>query len=322
MDKFFPCRNPPPTILCADWSQNTPQIDWLTQMPLSISFSTSMMWKIANQQITICETSKSTPFQLPTSRLYLPKSVLKSSLQKSVRRRLTQSAVSIMLHFLAVDPMTALRRLSVIMVEDVRLKPSFMTVTWLMIACAKDYHLSENQINWILGVVTDLCEDPEAEINVKFHEEDGQPTVRQLIQICQRNLNDKNKVLLTVLLRQSYGGMKCDQNMFHQCTIDWIKRSNNMDNTQIPSIEWTDILPLKKSMIPICGIDYHCYPNIINLVKDQFPQLSHSDIQYAIWECSSKINVRKNQTFPSQCQHVWAIIGSTVKQVQSDYLAH
>lgn len=291
-------------------------------MPASISFSTSIMWKITNQQITICETSKSIPFQLPKSRLYLPKSVLKSSLQKSIRRRLTQTAVSIMLHFLVVDSTTALRRLGVIMVEDVRLKPSFMTVTWLMIACSKDYHLSENQINWILGVVTNLCEDPEAEINVKFHDEEGQPTVRQLVQTCQRNLNDKNKVLLTVLLRQSYGGMKCDQKMFHQCAIDWFKRSSNLNNTQIPSIEWTNIQPLTKSMVPICGIDYHCYPNIINLVKDQFPQLSENDIQYAIWECCSKINVRKNQTFPSQCQHVWSIIESTVKQAQIDYLAH
>lgn len=66
-------------------------------------------------------------------------SVLKSMLQKAIRRRLTGASIRLAMALSLRNMDDFLRRLTIICVEDVSLHPSFSIVVWLMIAVSKGF---------------------------------------------------------------------------------------------------------------------------------------------------------------------------------------
>ena len=84
--------------------------------------------------------------------------LIKSNLQKAIRRCDSQIAVQSTIALIQQCPMELLRRLPVICIEDVTLMDSFPILIWLMMA-DKDYgSLSKIDINIILNIVISLCE--------------------------------------------------------------------------------------------------------------------------------------------------------------------
>jgi hypothetical protein len=83
--------------------------------------------------------------------------LLKSNLQKAVRRCENEIAIQTSLAILQKEPMELLRRLPIIYIEDVCLMDSYPIVVWLMMA-DKDYgRLSKTDIDIILNIVNSLC---------------------------------------------------------------------------------------------------------------------------------------------------------------------
>ena len=72
----------------------------------------------------------------PSSSCKLTPSVLKSSLQKAVRRGMSIQAVRIGAELWRASPTEAIRRLMVIIVEDAAVHPAYPALAWLMFACA------------------------------------------------------------------------------------------------------------------------------------------------------------------------------------------
>ena len=68
---------------------------------------------------------------------YFP--VLKSMLQKSVRRREPEKAARLAVRMMSSSLTDFLRRLPIICVEDVGLHPEFSCVVWLMVAVSRGY---------------------------------------------------------------------------------------------------------------------------------------------------------------------------------------
>ena len=63
-------------------------------------------------------------------------------------------------HIIDLDCNSFLRRLPIIMIEDVTLHESFPIIIWLMIAYYKGFEIKNEIVKWLLGVVycLSVCE--------------------------------------------------------------------------------------------------------------------------------------------------------------------
>jgi len=82
-----------------------------------------------------------------------PPALVKSSLQKAVRRGLPRAAVAAAAYLLAREPKDLLRRLPLILAEDVGIFADLPRLTWLMIAVQSSYTLREADIRFVLTLV-------------------------------------------------------------------------------------------------------------------------------------------------------------------------
>jgi len=87
--------------------------------------------------------------------------LLKSNLQKAVRRRETVIAVQSAILLLQRDPIDMLRLLSIIAVEDVAIVDCFPVLVWLLMA-APSYRLLTHDIDILLHTVYALCQSERA----------------------------------------------------------------------------------------------------------------------------------------------------------------
>ncbi len=87
----------------------------------------------------------------------LSPSMLKSLLQKAVRRGLVDSALPLAAELWARGPVDALRRLLIIIIEDTLLHPAYPALTFFMMAGSEEYVLGTLQAALFLSVVRDIC---------------------------------------------------------------------------------------------------------------------------------------------------------------------
>ena len=133
--------------------------------------------------------------------LYKKRSYLVSHLQKSIRKMKHLKSVKTAKHLIDLDISSLLRRLPIIMFEDVIPHTSLPIIVWLMIAVSKGFlQIKSVMVQWLLGVVYFLSENKEHD---KVHKIDS---------IDQNDIND-NMYLKSILLRISYGGMNGDMKM-------------------------------------------------------------------------------------------------------------
>ncbi|KAK9821838.1 hypothetical protein WJX74_003238 [Apatococcus lobatus] len=86
--------------------------------------------------------------------------LLKSALQKCIRRGLHEEAVRIALHLLKENQTEFLRRICVICLEDAVLHPELPLLTWLMLASGKGFALTTAHAQACLTIVSDLAALP------------------------------------------------------------------------------------------------------------------------------------------------------------------
>lgn len=169
------------TIFYLDWETQT--ATWLSNMPEAdkINYRTVVKWGNHNihviGNIPLCTQSQSAQTQTETQAqtqtglndtntnkthtdyetYYTNVSFLKSHLQKTIRRSQVCLAIKTAFHFYRLDPGECLRRLTIIMLEDVHLMLSFNVLLWLMVAHSKGYHLIKSQVYWLYGLVYNLA---------------------------------------------------------------------------------------------------------------------------------------------------------------------
>uniref|UniRef100_A0A7S1WBT6 Uncharacterized protein n=1 Tax=Alexandrium catenella TaxID=2925 RepID=A0A7S1WBT6_ALECA len=89
----------------------------------------------------------------PPASLPHPLALVKSSLQKAIRRGLARQAVAAAAYLLAHEPRELLRRLPVVLCEDVGIFDDLPELTWLMVAVQSGYVLSEEDVGFVLRLV-------------------------------------------------------------------------------------------------------------------------------------------------------------------------
>lgn len=237
-------------------------------------------------------------------------SVLKSNLQKCVRRGLVSKAVKSAYSVWCISPMELLRRLPIIIVEDTLPFPGLITLTWYMMAVSKGYVLSDEQVSWILGVVYTITK------NIK--------TVQKVYQTCVVEETPKNPtrrdVVWSMVFRRSFGGMKGDIEMLKRLEGYWSSASSSKKWHQVKDIE-VDPIDLdslgsyKKSMYITAAIDQHCFSFIPKKIRELHPEYSIEEITTIVWKCRSSINFRNPKTVKVPYLAVWTIIQEDLEKL-------
>jgi hypothetical protein len=91
---------------------------------------------------------------------------LKSHLQKSIRKQDESLSVRTAYHLLKLDEVELLRRISIIMIEDVKLHESYSTIIWLLVALSNNkksksfnsskFRMKKYIYEWLLGLIYTL----------------------------------------------------------------------------------------------------------------------------------------------------------------------
>ena len=205
---------------------------------------------------------------------------LKSHLQKCVRRMLPDLAVKTAIEIMKIDVKQLLRRLPIIIIEDVCLVNVFPKIVWLMCAHSKGYQLSKNDLKWILGLIYSISECKTRHLisnqyNSKFN-------------VDNINLDVYN---ISILMRIAYGGMNCDMNMLENACL-FKKDKINLDIKKISfkkkKLRFNEIIPY--------GVDFHIKCNILDEIQKIMNSknffINTKMIKKWIWDNRSSINLR------------------------------
>lgn len=194
----------------AEWRKEKPEnvIQWEStvqwnDMKLLITLGTSMKPHIPQEE----EKKKKIPINASLL------SLMKSNLQKCIRRKLTLKALKTTMRFLEWDENQFLRRLAIIMMEDVVLHESLSTVVWLNAAHSKDFPLSPEIHLWLLSLVEYLStEGRESYWTLGITNSKQVLLEKEMIKTfySKSKKHPRKQMLFTLLFRRSYGGMNGD----------------------------------------------------------------------------------------------------------------
>ena len=153
-------------------------------------------------------------------------------------------AVQTAKHIIDLDLMCFLRRLPIIMIEDVTLHSSFPVLIWLMISNGKGF--------LIKIVIIHYLNEPIKEIDIEYNETDI--------------------VLQSLRFRKRYGGMKGDMNIIEYYTQLLHNKKLTINDCKISIIN-LNVRPLKKKDWIIEANDFHCNRYILTYISSYFPKL-------------------------------------------------
>ena len=215
-------------------------------------------------------------------------SILKSNLQKCVRRKLINPSITTALTLLCLNSSQLLRRLPIIMLEDAMLNNDILLLTWLICAHSKGFSINDFFMLKIINMVHFLAK-------CELRESYG---YLEKFNLKKCNINDlnynKKNILWALQLRCSYGGMSGDIKMINFFTNKWFNRFNERfileENPNELNIEDLKIMTLND--IHVSSIDFHC-TNIIQYIKNKYPKYSESEIKNSIWYNRSNKNYRE-----------------------------
>lgn len=222
--------------------------------------------------------------------------VYKSNLQKCVRRQLVDRAIRTAYAMMSVNTPDLLRRIPIIMIEDVLPHPSLIPLVWWMMATTKGYKLSDDEVSYILGIVYTMCQIPEYQVkNAECKPEGDLPNWSDL-PVIQKDL------MWALEFRKAYRGMNCDVEMIEYLQRRWyIRFTEPKPNPIWEMLVEIEVTPLDLSSLGECdkndlileAIDQHCFSWIPKKLAAKFKDIPEYEIKGAIWFYRSRINHRK-----------------------------
>ena len=311
-----------PTIFYIDWN-------WERSYPVSnavmlkesiditknyYTFQKYIAWRDFKSKLLICGNFPKEQLQAPYRFYGNPrirnKSFLKSHLQKCIRRCKDAEAVKTAFDLMQLDFLMFLRRIIIIMIEDVHLHQSISTICWMMVAYGEnEWNPSKNHIEWLLGIVSLLSLS-------KFAHSVPRISIIDMNNYKSKldSLYDKSKkrftVLWCLLLRKSYGGMKCDMDMLNGAFTVWYDilphLKKKLENQEIKRLFYIPVKAVSVALQSLVlqqycleAVDFHCYPEICNQLLYSLDEeyiekneLDEEKLKSLIWKFNSKINVR------------------------------
>jgi hypothetical protein len=240
-------------------------------------------------------------------------SLLKSSLQKQIRRQLISSHNTCN-YLLVHDSFELFRRLVVISFEDVIPNIHTSLICWLMAASSKGLIINDEIKNFTYNYIQILLECTNTvSDNLIF---DNKPELS--INIINKCNHIQKDIIKAIYFRTAYGGLKGDVIMINNVLTNYLE--NNIELKNYKKIIEKITIP-KILYIHICGIDHHIYPAIVDHLYSKFNRVYPKELlQIVIWECNSKKNTRKNQDIKSEYKEIFNIIKPELRKLQYQYL--
>jgi hypothetical protein len=196
-------------------------------------------------------------------------SVLKSNLQKAVRRHNSTAAHATLRQLALQDPVELTRRLPIIMCEDSQLcSPLFTECIWLMAAVSKGYQLNANDLHILHNALESMLE-ASGRYNLRVDVDDSELTIR-------------DAVTEAFAIRIAFGGMKGDVRF-----LGFLERRYSSGTLPCVEPKIYDITPEpfcpQKHILPE-AIDFHCFPKLLREIDGL--------TQDSVWWHWSSPNVR------------------------------
>ena len=226
---------------------------------------------------------------VPIIQTHLSVPIIKSNLQKAVRRKDVSTALASSVVLLQTDPISFLRRLPVIFIEDVCLTTSIPIVVWLMMA-DKSYKLTNGDIELLLKIVQHLC------VVDHYYDDSNAPEFDQKALLRHDSLQYSD-TLHALYYRSLYGGMKGDMSMLRNAIYYYHTNPELIINASL-----TDHIPDFCFRVIPEAIDFHPLPQMLPYIKRHMSTeaITEEEIKKLIWFAESGVNVRKDTTIHNQ----------------------
>lgn len=245
-------------------------------------------------------------------------SLLKSAIQKSVRRGDVDKAVRAAKSLIQLNEVDALRRLMIIPIEDCILPPDYdKYAAMLMKVSAKgSVPLTEVEKTLALSIIADIAKCEWRDLDVGNPNDEGKDYAMRPVQG-----NKENDLVNALLYRARAGGSRWDIPMLNQMARVWNKRfaEKTWDIEKLKQyftgnvIEWKDVPYATADDIMLETVDFHCSGILYILLKiDWIKELlrkeipfnrrdwlggdvsDHNLLEQIVWCCRSSINYKKN----------------------------
>ena len=331
IEHFFKSVSPSPShyrIFFVDWSQQPYRAEWrCDSFTTTIAdFECDVVWKEVDRVIAVqCVLPTVDPVIVVTNTsvgegapkeerpLYQDKtlvSLLKSNLQKCIRRQLPQKACQTARYLMELDITLLVRRLAIIMLEDVVLHESFSLLAWLTAALSKQFHTPPFIKEWLLGLVDYMCRQHREHYwslcidNTLRHLNDLTTLRSKYREICnivqqpdRQEYAYRRNLAFSLLFRMSYGGLPGDISMLYSfidkvVLLDGDNTNAIIDKTPIKPLSLDSVNMLDVAQVEPSAVDFHCAPNVIFALSRLYKRFTQQQLKSAIWHHSSKLNKR------------------------------
>lgn len=235
--------------------------------------------------LSVANTDESKEWRRSGPRQRYPPHLLQSHLQKCVRRGLREKACQTALELARSSLDVLLRRLPVILVEDLDAPlPWITSLIFFILATNDGYRLTEGDVGIVLGIVAGAarCEKKPVE------------TFARQIYLEDFPKDDR----LSLLARAAYGGMKCDVDMLMRRAAFAEEEREDFRVDPVPPATVDDLQP---SEWCLAGVDFHCSNITSRVVKglsNSGRHVSDDEIKAWMWTHRSSINFRTARTRP------------------------
>tara|TARA_B110000908_G_C10227971_1_gene439024 strand:- start:275 stop:1183 length:909 start_codon:yes stop_codon:yes gene_type:complete len=230
--------------------------------------------------------------------------LLKSNLQKSIRRGDVNSAIITAYNLMTISFWEFIRRIIIIAIEDVYITENIGFLTWCMISYP-NFNLTNEIKNYLLTTVYSMTIHP-------THIHADKTDIHLSTKDYESFLHDTIK--FPILIRMEYGGLKGDIKMIQNI----LKTPIHIDNLVKISVKHLIITNnISYSDIIRESIDFHIYPRMLdellalNIIPDK------ELIKKLIWHNSSSLNFRFTQKPWKQNQ--WNLIKQDFIRLQKTY---
>lgn len=227
---------------------------------------------------------KAAKYEFPTIQTNARIPLLKSNLQKAIRRGKNIVAMTTALAMLQKEPVELFRRLAIICIEDVCVMDTYPVLIWLMMTDGH-YVIDGADIYLILQIVNSLCNCT--------HTFDHSYKYKDVV-LNHESLQylKRHDVLLSLFYRMKYGGMKGDLEMLNSAISYYTTNYGQIAKTNFMEIDCE--IPEALEILEI-AVDFSPFPFILDNINKK-TGLDNGKIKEFIWFAESAWNFRKLHT--------------------------
>lgn len=327
LEKWFKIKNKKPKdnfnpfilkYFYLQWTSNKEySIEWTNEKPKVYTYEKSVNLKNYGKIIFIgnINYNKDNYSLIKDSKNYYCKNnqFLKSHLQKCIRRGKNFKAICTTYQLLENNPTDFLRRLPIIIIEDVHIIKDIDIIIWFMVM-SPFIKLPESFKKWLLYLVNFISLYPRK----NYYSKIDKPNINKINDVPIKF----RSTLYSLLIRIQFGGMKGDIKMMNFLVDSWINRLINGDKLLI--LRPRNVI-IKKTLEPenyqISGLDFHCCRKIIDIIQKIHTNFDKNLIKKTIWLKSSSINFRDKKYIEEiDVELCWDKIKHDLHRIQKKFI--